>query len=275
MATKARRVEIASGARVRLKDFDPADTGGLQAGAASDRRMRRDIESLADLHQLLYAAQSHSVLIVLQGIDTAGKDGTIRHVFTGVNPQGCRVVAFREPTPEEAAHDYLWRVHRETPGLGEIAIFNRSHYESVLVERVHQTVPKAIWKKRYDEINAFEEILGRAGTIVLKFFLHISKSEQKRRLRERLADPDKRWKASAADWKERRLWKDYREAFEEMLSKTSTSRAPWFVIPSDVKWYRNLLVAKTIVHALRPREKQWRETARRRGKDAAEPDSRN
>ncbi len=262
-------IEIAPGAKVNLKNFDPADTGGMHSGAASERRMRKDIETLSTQHELLYAAQRNSVLIVLQGIDTAGKDGTIRHVFTGVNPQGCRVVAFREPTPEEAAHDYLWRVHRETPGRGEIAIFNRSHYESVLVERVHRIAGKEVWKKRYGEINAFEDVLAGAGTIILKFFLHISKSEQKRRLQARLADPDKRWKASPADWKERRLWKEYRQAFEEMLSKTSTSRAPWFVIPSDVKWYRNLLVAKTIARALRSREKRWREAARRRGKSAA------
>jgi PPK2 family polyphosphate:nucleotide phosphotransferase len=264
-------IEIAPGANIRLKDFDAADTGGMRAGPASERRMRRDADALAGLQELLYAAQTHAVLIVLQGIDTAGKDGTIRHVFTGVNPQGCHVAAFREPTPEEAAHDYLWRVHRETPALGEITIFNRSHYESVLVERVHGIVPKEVWKKRYEEINAFENVLVRSGTIVLKFFLHISKSEQKHRLQARLADPDRRWKASPDDWKERRLWKEYRSAFEEMLSKTSTRRAPWFVIPSDVKWFRNLLVARTIVRALHPREKKWREAVRRRGKSSARP----
>ena len=263
-----RKIEIAPEKKVSLRRFDPADLGGLRAGRASDDLMRKDIEALGALHERLYAAQTHSVLIVLQGIDTAGKDGTIRHVFTGVNPQGCRVVAFREPTLEEAAHDYLWRVHREVPALGEMAIFNRSHYEAVLVERVHGIVKKEVWKRRYAEINAFEDLLARSGTIVLKFFLHVSKSEQKRRLQARLADPEKRWKASPGDWKERALWKEYREAFEDMLSKTSTRKAPWFVIPSDVKWYRNLLVAKTIVRMLRPYEKKWLEAARRRGSGA-------
>ena len=264
------KVRIAPGAKVDLKRFDPADVGGLRAGAESGALMRKDIEALSALQERLFAARTHSILIVLQGIDTAGKDGTIRHVFTGVNPQGCRVVAFREPTPEEGAHDYLWRVHRETPAAGEIVIFNRSHYESVLVERVHRIVKKEVWKRRYAEINAFEDMLARSGTILLKFFLHLSKSEQKRRLKARLADPDKRWKASPGDWKERRLWKEYRQAFEEMLSRTSTRRAPWFVIPSDVKWYRNLLVAKTIVGSLQPHEKRWREAARRRGRYAGE-----
>jgi PPK2 family polyphosphate:nucleotide phosphotransferase len=266
------KIEIAPGEKVDLKRFDPADVGGLRAGGASDVLMREDIDALNALQGRLYAAETHSVLIVLQGIDTAGKDGTIRHVFTGVNPQGCRVVTFREPTPEEAAHDYLWRVHRETPARGEIAIFNRSHYEAVLVERVHGIVKKEVWKRRYAEINLFEDVLTRSGTIVLKFFLHISKSEQKRRLQARLADPEKRWKANPADWKERRLWKEYRQAFEDMLSKTSTRGAPWFVIPSDVKWYRNLLVAKTIVRSLRPYEKKWREAARRRGRGAEKTD---
>ncbi|MGH9441570.1 MAG: PPK2 family polyphosphate kinase [Thermoanaerobaculia bacterium] len=260
------KIEIPPGARVKLKDFDPADCGGLLAGAGVEARMRKDIEALASLHERLFAAQSHSVLIVLQGIDTAGKDGTIRHVFTGVNPQGCRVASFRQPTPEESAHDFLWRVHRETPGLGEIAIFNRSHYEAVLVERVHKLVARKVWKERYEQIREFERLLATSGTLVLKFFLHLSKAEQKRRLEARLADPDKRWKSSRDDWRERRLWKEYRKAFEDMLEKTSTRRAPWFVIPSDVKWYRNLLVARTIVRRLRPYDRLWRDAARRRGK---------
>ena len=257
---------VPPGSNVKLRDFDPGDAGGLRAGSAVESRMKKDIEALSSLHERLFAAQSHSVLIVLQGIDTAGKDGTIRHVFTGVNPQGCRVVAFRQPTPDETAHDFLWRIHRETPARGEIAIFNRSHYEAVLVERVHRLASKDVWKRRYAEIREFEELLARSGTILLKFFLHLSKAEQKRRLEARLEDPDKRWKANPDDWHERRLWKQYRRAFEDMLSKTSTRTAPWFVIPSDVKWYRNLLVAHTIVRALRPYEPKWRDAARRRGK---------
>ncbi len=261
-----KKTEVPPGRKVKLRNFDPADSGGLRAGAAVEARMKKDIEALSSLHERLWAAETHSVLIVLQGIDTAGKDGTIRHVFTGVNPQGCRVVAYREPTPEESAHDFLWRIHRETPGRGEIAIFNRSHYEAVLVERVHRLASEKVWKGRYEEIREFERLLTRSGTILLKFFLHLSKGEQKRRLQARLDDPDKRWKASAGDWRERRLWKEYRKAFEDMLSKTSTRGAPWHVIPSDVKWYRNLLVAHTIVRALRPYDREWREAARRRGK---------
>ena len=259
---------ISPGTKVKLRDFDPADVGGLTDGPKTRARMEKDIRTLSALHERLFAAQSHSVLIVLQGIDTAGKDGTIRHVFTGVNPQGCRVVAYRKPTPEESAHDYLWRVHRETPARGEIAIFNRSHYESVLVERVHRLATEKVWKRRYAEIREFEQLLTRSGTILLKFFLHLSKAEQKRRLQARLADPDKRWKANPDDWHERRLWKQYRTAFEDMLSKTSTRNAPWHVIPSDVKWYRNLLVAHTIVRSLKPYDHEWKRAARLRGREA-------
>jgi len=261
-------IRIEPGARVELKKFDTAGADTGHADRKSEARMRRDIQALGSLHERLRAARSNSVLIVLQGIDTAGKDGTIRHVFTGINPQGCRVVGFREPTPEEEAHDFLWRVHRETPGLGEIAIFNRSHYEAVLVERVHGIVQKDVWKRRYKEIREFEKMLARSGTIILKFFLHLSKAEQRRRLLARQADPDKRWKANPADWEERRRWKQYRKAFEDMLSETSTREAPWFVIPSDVKWYRNLLVAGAIVGSLRRFEKKWREETRRRGRVA-------
>jgi PPK2 family polyphosphate:nucleotide phosphotransferase len=261
-------LRVRPGERVKLSKLDAGFTGGLRDGSETREKMRRDIEALAELQALLYAARSNSVLVVLQGIDTAGKDGTIRHVFTGVNPQGCRVASFKKPTEDEAAHDYLWRVHREVPGLGEMVIFNRSHYESVLVERVHRLVPESVWRKRYAEIRHFEKLLLRSGTIVLKFFLNLSKSEQKRRLEARLDDPDKRWKSNPEDWRERRLWARYREAYEDMLSKTSTRHAPWFVIPSDAKWYRNLAVADRLAASLGEHEKDWRRAVRARGNAA-------
>jgi len=252
---------------VRLADFDPAARVGDKDDAAVAVAMRRDLEALASLQQLLYAARTHAVLVVLQGIDTAGKDGTIRHVFTGVNPQGCRVATFGIPSAEEAAHDYLWRVHRQTPARGEIVIFNRSHYESVLVERVHGMVPKKVWSARYAEINAFEAMLVREGTVVLKFFLDLSRGEQKKRLEKREEDPDKRWKANPGDWQERKRWSAYRSAFDDMLSKTSTREAPWFVIPSDHKWYRNLVIAAAIVARLKKLRPGWKRAIRERGRD--------
>jgi PPK2 family polyphosphate:nucleotide phosphotransferase len=258
---------IRPGRRVRLADFDPAARVGDKDDAAVAVAMRRDLEALASLQQLLYAARTHAVLVVLQGIDTAGKDGTIRHVFTGVNPQGCRVATFGIPSAEEAAHDYLWRVHRQTPARGEIVIFNRSHYESVLVERVHGMVPKKVWSARYAEINAFEAMLVREGTVVLKFFLDLSRGEQKKRLEKREEDPDKRWKANPGDWQERKRWSAYRSAFDDMLSKTSTREAPWFVIPSDHKWYRNLVIAAAIVARLKKLRPGWKRAIRERGRD--------
>jgi PPK2 family polyphosphate:nucleotide phosphotransferase len=259
---------IAPRARVRLADFDPAAKEGDKDDPASVRAMAKDLDALAKLQELLYAARTHAVLIVLQGIDTAGKDGTIRHVFSGVNPQGCRVAVFGPPSAEEAAHDYLWRVHRETPARGQIVIFNRSHYESVLVERVHRMVPKRIWAARFAEINAFEAMLAREGTIILKFFLDLSRAEQKKRLEERESDPEKRWKANPRDWQERKKWAAYRAAFEEMLSKTSTSEAPWYLVPSDHKWYRNLVIAKTIVGRLGTFRGAWRRAIVKRGEAA-------
>lgn len=264
------RLVVKPGSKVRLAEWDPADTDGFAEGPETAKRMAEDLEELQELQGLVAAAQAHAVLVVLQGIDTAGKDGTIRHVFSGVNPQGCRVASFKVPTAEEAAHDYLWRIHAQAPGKGEIVVFNRSHYESVLVERVHDLVPKDVWKKRYEEINGFEKVLARSGTIVLKFFLNLSKEEQKERLLAREADPRKAWKVNPGDWKERRLWSRYREAFEEMLEKTSTKRAPWVVVPSDRKWYRNLVVAGTIVKALREHRKEWDAAVIERGRRALE-----
>jgi len=199
---------------------------------------------------VLYAERRHAVLVVLQGMDTSGKDGTVKHVMNGVNPSGCEVVPFKVPTEEEAAHDFLWRAHRAAPRRGHITIFNRSHYEDVLVPRVHRTVPRAVVRQRYDQINGFERILAENGTLILKFFLHISKGEQRRRLLERLADPGKYWKFSAGDLKERALWDRYVTAYEKLLTRCSTRPAPWYVIPADHRWYRNLAVASALVAAL-------------------------
>jgi PPK2 family polyphosphate:nucleotide phosphotransferase len=254
--------------KVHLRDFDPADTRGFKDDDETRARTNKDLDRLQEMQELLYASRQHAVLIVIQGIDTAGKDGTIRCVFTTVNPQGCRVACFKTPTEEELAHDYLWRIHQETPAKGQIVVFNRSHYESVLVERVHKLVPPKVWRKRYDEINGFERVLARSGTLILKFFLNLSKKEQKARLEERLRDPDKRWKANPADWRERRLWDDYHEAFDDMLSRTSTRHAPWYVIPSDHKWYRNMVVADRITDLLKQHAKAWGKSVRARGAEA-------
>ena len=249
---------IRPGQRVRLERFDPRDTSGLR-GTKRDAlaRSARLTARLEHLQEMLFADHRQRVLVVLQGLDTSGKDGTIRHVFEGVNPQGVRVVPFRRPTPEEADHDFLWRAHRQTPAKGEIVIFNRSHYEDVLIARADKLVPKSVWKRRYEEINEFERLLSEEGTTILKFYLHISKAEQKRRLEQRLADPTKHWKFSLSDVSERRRWPSYIEAFEAMLEKTSTEWAPWYVVPSDFKWYRDLVVSTVLVDALRRMELQW------------------
>jgi PPK2 family polyphosphate:nucleotide phosphotransferase len=207
-------------------------------------------KTLRDLQELLFAEHQQKILIVLQGIDTSGKDSTIRHVFGKVNPQGTKVANFKVPTSRELDHDYLWRVHPHTPGKGEVVIFNRSHYEDVLVVRVHQLVPQEVWEKRYDHINAFEKLLADEGTTILKFFLYISKQEQAERFLARLDRLHKRWKFNPDDLKERDHWGDYQAAFEDMLSRTSTDVAPWYVVPSDRKWYRNLVVASVIVEKL-------------------------
>jgi PPK2 family polyphosphate:nucleotide phosphotransferase len=265
---------VKEGARVRLSKLDAADTGSYSDGAQARSRTCEDLEDLSRLQNLLYAARTHAVLVVLQGIDTAGKDGTIRHVFSGINPQGCRVASFKKPTEVELAHDFLWRVHAVCPAAGEIAVFNRSHYEGVLVERVHSLVPKSVWSRRYGEIRRFEDLLVRSGTIIVKFFLNLSKKEQKERLLAREADPEKRWKVNPADWEERKLWDDYQSAYQEMLEKTSTEGAPWVVVPSDEKWYRNLVVSGELRRRLAPYRAEWRMGMERRGKAAmAVPDN--
>jgi PPK2 family polyphosphate:nucleotide phosphotransferase len=246
------RYKVIPGSQICLKDRDPADTTAFN-GDKGDGKDRLDElnEELETLQELLWAEHEHKILVVLQGMDTSGKDGTIRHVFQGVDPLGVRVAAFKVPTPIELAHDYLWRVHAQTPGRGEIVLFNRSHYEDVLVVRVHSLVPEDVWSKRYSQITAFERMLAEEGTTILKFFLHIDFDEQKERLLARLNEPTKQWKFKRGDVKERRLWPEYTKAYEAVLSKTSTEWAPWYVIPANRKWYRNLAIATILVDTLK------------------------
>lgn len=214
-------------------------------------------EELRHLQELLYAAGTHSLLLVLQGMDTAGKDGAIRGVIKYVNPPGCRIESFKTPSAQELAHDFLWRVHKVTPEKGMIAVFNRSHYEDVLIARVKKLAPDDVWKTRYEAINNFEKLLAQNNTIIVKCFLHISKDEQEERLMAREAEFEKAWKLAVADWEERKFWDDYQKAYADALSKCSPSTAPWLIVPADKKWYRNLVVAQALVEALKPFEKGW------------------
>ncbi|OLC06506.1 MAG: polyphosphate kinase [Candidatus Rokubacteria bacterium 13_1_40CM_2_68_8] len=241
---------VPSGRHVQLAKWDPDDTVGHKKGAATEDALTQGIARLDELQYVMYADQRHALLVVLQGMDAAGKDGTIRHVMSGFNPQGCHVTAFKRPSAEEAAHDFLWRVHRAVPARGDIAIFNRSHYEDVLVARVRQLVPRDVWSQRYDQINRFEALLAENGVTVVKFFLHISKEEQKRRFEERLKDPTKQWKLAPEDFDDRKYWDDYAAAYEDVLGRCSTDVAPWFVIPANKKWFRNLAVSRILVHTL-------------------------
>ena len=237
---------------MKISDFDANDHSAFDGDkAAGKEALVRLNDELAELQEMLYAENKHKILIVLQGMDTSGKDGTFRYVFNGVNPQGVRVAGFKVPTPEELSHDYLWRVHKQTPGKGEIVIFNRSHYEDVLVVRVHNLVPPEVWKKRYAQINDFERILAEEGTTILKFFLHIDKDEQKRRLQQRLEDPKKQWKFNPGDLKERQLWADYMAAYQDAMEKTSTAWAPWYLVPANRKWYRNLVISEVVIGTLK------------------------
>ncbi len=241
---------------IRLADIDPDDTGDYSKAEAKPLR-REAKDRIEKLQEKLYAEHRQSLLVVLQAIDTGGKDGTIRHVFSGVNPQGCRVWSFKVPTSWEADHDIFWRYHQHTPGDGMINIFNRSYYEEVLVVRVKNLVDKSIWEQRYDQINAFEKILIQNGTRIVKFFLHISKDEQKRRLQARLDDEARHWKFSSADLKERERWDDYQEAFDAAINLCSTPEAPWYVIPANNKWYRNFQVAQVIADTLADMDPQF------------------
>jgi PPK2 family polyphosphate:nucleotide phosphotransferase len=241
------RFKVKPGAKVKLDDIDPAFKDGHKSHKAAGEEIAHCQEKLCALQEQLYAERRHSVLICLQALDTGGKDGAINHVLGAMNPQGCRVAAFKQPTPEELAHDFLWRVHKVAPAHGEVVIFNRSHYEDVLVARVHDLVPKAVWSRRYELINNFEKNLVEHSTQILKFYLHISKEEQLKRFKQRLDDPSKQWKISDADYKERAYWDDYRAAYEDAISKCSTEHAPWFIIPANHKWFRNLAIARIVV----------------------------
>lgn len=244
------RLRIPPGKAPQLARRDPADKPpGLSHSQASEV-IDAAVRDLDRLQYLLFADAGASLLIVLQGLDAAGKDGTIRHVLTGMNAQGVHVTPFKQPTPNEAAHDFLWRAHRATPAKGEVAIFNRSHYEDVLVVRVHKLVTKQVWRARYDRINAFESLLAANGTHILKFFLHLSPEEQLKRFARRLEDPARQWKISESDYTERTFWNAYTEAYEEAIERTSTEHAPWFVIPSDHKWVRNLAIGRIVADTL-------------------------
>jgi PPK2 family polyphosphate:nucleotide phosphotransferase len=243
---------VKPGQKVDLSQWDPNDKTFFQVSKSEGKNFLKGLnKELEALQELLYAEGKHKILIVLQAMDTGGKDGTIRHVFEGVNPQGVKVASFKKPTTKELAHDYLWRIHKHTPGNGEIVIFNRSHYEDVLVVRVHNLVPEKIWTRRYDHILAFENMLADEGTTILKFYLHIDKDEQKERLQARLDEPHKNWKFSKGDLEERKLWDQYIQAFEKALEKTSTDKAPWYVIPANRKWYRNLVISSIIIETLK------------------------
>jgi len=241
---------VEPGERVSLAAIDPDETEHYRKKKEVAKELEKQRRRIQGLQARLYAENERGLLIVLQAMDTGGKDGTIKHVLSGVNPQGCRVSSFKAPSAEESNHDFLWRYHKSAPARGRIGIFNRSHYEDVLVVRVKDLVPEEIWRERYHQINDFERNLSNDGISVLKFFLHISKDEQKRRLQSRLENPDKRWKFSSADIKERAFWNDYQAAFEDAITNCSTEHAPWYVVPANKKWYRNLVVARTIADTL-------------------------
>jgi PPK2 family polyphosphate:nucleotide phosphotransferase len=262
--------KVKEGTNVKLKDFDPDYIAQNIDHTSADTELERLDEELYKLQEVMWAAHHHSLLIILQGMDTSGKDGTIRHLFSRVNPQSCSVHSFKQPTDEELAHDFLWRVHKVTPARGVLGVFNRSHYEDVLVVRVHNLVPEEVWSRRYKEINNFEKLLADNSTIMLKFFLHISSDEQERRLLAREQDKDKAWKISVSDWKERQYWNDYQKAYEDALSKCSTADAPWYIVPANHKWYRNLAIAHVLVDTLRHYKDEWRSDLEARGRQALE-----
>ncbi|MBX7213911.1 MAG: polyphosphate kinase 2 family protein [Thermoflexales bacterium] len=246
------KYRVKPGAKVRLSRIDPNDKGDFKGDKKEGRELVGKLnKELEALQEVLYASQKAKVLIVLQAMDTGGKDGVIRSVFEGVNPEGVTVAAFKVPSPAELAHDYLWRVHQVVPAKGQMTIFNRSHYEDVLVVRVHNLAPPEVWGRRFEQINAFEKLLAEEGTTILKFFLHIDKDEQKKRLEARLADPAKHWKFALGDLKERALWDDYMAAYTDVLEKTSTPWAPWYIVPANRKWYRDLVISSVLVKALK------------------------
>jgi PPK2 family polyphosphate:nucleotide phosphotransferase len=260
-ARLAKNYRINDGKHFRLKDFDPADTGHWKSEGDAKGKLQKDIDSMADLQAKLYAQDQWSLLLIFQAMDAAGKDGTIKHVMSGVNPEGCQVYSFKTPSESELQHDFLWRTTCDLPERGHIGIFNRSYYEEVLVVRVHQAalgneklppklVTKQIWKERFEDIHCFERHMARSGTVIRKFFLHLSKKEQRRRFLARLDEPEKHWKFSEADIHERDYWDDYQQSYEEMIQNTASHHAPWYVVPADNKWFTHLVVAAAIVEAM-------------------------
>ena len=257
----AKPFQIADGSRFRLKDFNPAETLGLKSKEHAQKKLEHGVARLAELQEKLYAQDRWALLLILQAMDAAGKDSIVKHVMSGINPQGCQVHSYKTPSAEELEHDFLWRTTRSLPERGQIGIFNRSYYEEVLVVRVHpelfarekiplQLCSADVWQKRFEDINSFERYLTRNGVVVLKFFLHLSKKEQKKRFLERLEHPDKNWKFSMSDALERQHWEKYMRAYEEMIRNTSTKRAPWYVVPADHKWFTRLVVAEATIEAM-------------------------
>ena len=261
------KYRVKPGTRVRLSEWDPNDHNGFKGNKKSAQQKLAKLDAqLDDLQELLYAEHKHRVLIVLQAMDTGGKDGTIRQVFRGVNPQGVRVASFKVPTPRELDYDFLLRAHAQVPGNGEMVIFNRSHYEDVLVVRVHGLISQKVCRRRYQEINDFEEMLANEGTTIIKFFLNIDLFEQKKRLQARLDDPKKHWKFNVADLKERKLWREYMKAYEDAMGETSTPWAPWYIVPANSKWYRDLVVSRVIVKTLEELKMSYPKAVRNLGK---------
>ncbi len=246
----AKKFMVKPGGKVRLSKIDPSYTGKHESREEAAPSIAKHLLRMEKLQYLLYADGDKSLLVVLQALDAAGKDGVVRHVFTAMNPQGTAVFGFKQPSKEELAHDFLWRAHLRTPAKGEVVIFNRSHYEDVLVVRVHKLVPQSVWSKRYDLINDFEKLLTDTGTRILKFYLHISPQEQLARFAQRLDDPSRHWKISESDYSERKLWPEYVAAYEDAMALTSTKHAPWFVIPSNHKWFRDLAVSQIIADSM-------------------------
>jgi PPK2 family polyphosphate:nucleotide phosphotransferase len=245
-----KKFRVEPNSKIELDKIDAGYKAEHENKDSAQPELEKYRQRLHDLQYLLYAENKRSLLIILQGMDGAGKDGTISHVLGAMNPQGCRVYGFKTPSAEELAHDYLWRIHQATPQKGYVTVFNRSHYEDVLVVRVHNQVPKEVWSKRYDQINAFERLLSDNGTHILKFYLHIDKEEQLARFKQRLEDPNRHWKISESDYTERGYWHDYQEAYQEAISKCSSNYAPWYIIPSNHKWFRNLAVSQILVDML-------------------------
>ena len=255
------RFRVEPGKKAALDRRDPADTADVRDKQRAEKPLLQNLERLRELQFRLYAEGRRSVLIILQAMDAAGKDGTISHVMSGLNPHGCRVTSFKKPSVEETRHDFLWRIHKGVPEGGQIGIFNRSHYEDVLVVRVHELVPRPVWSKRYEQINAFERILSENGVTVLKFFLHISKDEKRERLKARIDDSTRHWKLAPEDFAERRFWNDYIKAYEDALTRCSTPWAPWYLIPANRKWFRNLAVSSILVRTLEEIDPKFPPTA--------------